>query len=190
MALRADGRSAWEAGDAGGRQLSRLAMAASGLGLLLATVPLAASGHHPGRSESAVIGDVRTVLSAQAAYQAANGGFFDSRLACLLGPADCVPGYPAKGPRFLDGNLASLESKNGYRRSLVPGSPAEGDDGVVSRSSARSFAYVAVPVEPGDTGLRGFCGDSSGTLCFTTDGSAPRLRPDGTCDLDSCSVLQ
>jgi hypothetical protein len=189
MALRAHGGAAREAKDAAERHLAGLAMAASALGFLLAMVPLSASGPHPGRSESAVIGDIRTVISAQAAYRAANGGFFDSRLDCLQSPAGCIPGYPDDGPRFLDGNLTSLEPKNGYQRSFVPGPAAEGDPAVISRSSTESYAYVAVPTDPGYSGVRGFCGDSSGAVCFTTDGVAPRIRPDGTCDPVTCSVL-
>jgi prepilin-type N-terminal cleavage/methylation domain-containing protein len=141
-------------------------------------------------NESATIGDIRTVISAQAAYRAANGGFFDSRLDCLQSPAGCIPGYPDDGPRFLDGNLTSLEPRSGYQRSFVPGPAAEGDPAVVSRSRTESYAYVAVPTDPGYSGVRGFCGDSSGAVCFTTDGVAPRIRPDGTCDPVTCSVLQ
>jgi len=171
------------------RESSAIALAL-GVFALLAMVPLSAFGPHPGRSESAVIGDIRTVLSAQAAYRAANGGFFDSRLDCLQSPAGCIPGYPDDGPRFLDGNLTSLEPRNGYQRSFVPGPAAEGDPAVVSRSRTESYAYVAVPTDPGYSGVRGFCGDSSGAVCFTTDGVAPRIRPDGTCDPVTCSVLQ
>jgi hypothetical protein len=189
MSVRARGRAAREAKDAAGQQLAGLAMAASALGFLLAMMPLSASSPHPGRSESVVIGDVRTVLSAQAAYQAANGGFFDSRLDCLRAPAGCIPAYPATGPRFLDETLSRLGPKSGYARSFVPGPPAEGDPAVVSRSSTGSYAYVAVPTEPGYSGVRGFCGDSSGVLCFTTDGRAPGVAA-GRCDLSTCEVLQ
>ncbi len=68
--------------------------------------------------------------------------------------------------------------KHGYRLTLRPG-PVPG-----------AFAWVAVPKEPGTSGVRGFCGDSGGVLCFTADGRAPRVRPDGSCDLATCGVLE
>jgi hypothetical protein len=191
MAVRAHGRAAREPKDAAGQRLAGLAVAASAVGFLLATLQLGASGpHHPERAESAVIGDIRTVVSAEAAYQAANGGFFEARLECLRAPGDCVPAYSADGPRLLDDTLSRLEPKNGYDRSFVPGPPAEGDATTVSRSSVRSYAYVAVPTRPGSSGVRGFCGDSNGAICFTADGVVPRVLPGGTCDLVTCTVLQ
>jgi hypothetical protein len=189
MAARAHRRAAGEPPDPGGRQLAWLAMAAGGLGFLLGLAPLMARGPHSGRSESAVIGDIRSVISAQAAYEAANGGFFDARLSCLKNPSACIPRYPENSPRFLDGGLAALEPKNGYDRSFVPGPPVEGDPAITSPSSTASYAYVAVPTEPGYSGVRGFCGDSSGVLCFTTDGRAPGVEA-GRCDLSTCSVLR
>jgi hypothetical protein len=49
-----------------------------------------------------------------------------------------------------------------------------------SLSSLKSYAYVAVPLEPGRTGYRGFCIDDSGALRFTRDGTAPPVV-DGRC---------
>jgi hypothetical protein len=34
---------------------------------------------------------------------------------------------------------------------------------------------VAVPVQQGQSGVRAFCGDASGRLCYTVDGSAPEV---------------
>lgn len=112
-------------------------------------------------NEAAAIGDVRTVLSAQAAYQGANRGFYGD-LPCLDAPAACIKGY--SGPRFLDAQLAALEVKSGYRRAFHPG-----PRGTRARS-VRSFAYTAVPVERGKTGVRSFCGESSGVIRFDPKG--------------------
>jgi hypothetical protein len=45
----------------------------------------------------------------------------------------------------------------------------------------KAFAYTATPVRPGQTGQRGFCGDSGGRLCVTPDGSEPPVK-DGRCE--------
>ncbi len=142
-------------------------------------------------NESATIGDIRTVISAQAAYQSSNGGFYGGDLECLATPSACIPGYPANGPTFLDSALASLSAKSGYSRKLYVSSvPVGGATGQpLSRSSVASYAYVAVPINRGQTGVRGFCGDASGVICYTPDGGAPRTR-NGTCDPSSCRRLQ
>jgi hypothetical protein len=194
MALRAHGRAAREGKDPGGQALAGLAMVGSGVGFLAAMLPLEASGPNHGRAEHAVIGDVRTVVSAQAAYREANQGFYDARLDCLAAPGTCIPAYPRNATPFLDASLASLGAKGGYMRTFVAGVPAgdaagEGGPELRSRTSVRSFAYVAVPVSPGFEGVRGFCGDSSGALCFTADGQAPGVGRDGRCDLSTCTVL-
>jgi hypothetical protein len=131
-------------------------------------------------NEAATIGDIRTVISAEAAYQSASGGSYGSP-PCLAAPTTCLPAY--SGPSFLDPDLASATVKNGYRRTFHAGPPsAAGPTG-----SLETFAYTAVPVEPGKTGSRGFCGDASGRICVTPHGSAPALAG-GLCD-PSCQEL-
>jgi hypothetical protein len=142
-------------------------------------------------NEAATIGDIRTVISAQAAYQSANTGFYDGRLACLARPAECVPGYA--GPAFLDAAIASGQAKSGYGREFVAGTAVDpssfGEGAAMSPSSVTGYAYVAWPVENGRTGTRAFCGDASGVICFTADGRRPLVN-DAACDLSSCTVLQ
>lgn len=142
-------------------------------------------------NESATIGDIRTVISAQTAYSAANGGHYEGRMPCLLVPSQgCIPGYSPNAATFLDSALVSLDAKNGYTRKLVQGPPPDGlDPQVSSPSSVASFAYLAVPVKQGNTGIRGFCGDASGTICSTPDGSEPTVVA-GTCDLSTCEMLR
>jgi hypothetical protein len=81
--------------------------------------------------------------------------------------------------------------KSGYRRTFVPGlpaSPASQAPGAPFLSRGiRDFAYVAVPESAGKTGVRGFCGDSSGRICYTTNGTAPLGH--GQCDAE-CTDLQ
>ncbi len=120
----------------------------------------------------------------------------EGRMECLGTPSQCIPNYPAAGSSFLDAQLTSLQPKSGYRHELRTGAAIEsvkpaGSElrGQVSPSSVKTFAYLAVPVQPGRTGIRAFCGDSNGIVCFTADGSEPRVT-DGTCDVSSCQVLQ
>jgi hypothetical protein len=139
--------------------------------------------------EAPWIGDTRTVISAQTAYAAANGGFYDARLQCLNEPSTCIPGYTRDAPVFLDPALASLQTKSGYKRFLYPGPPASRDDIAIAKASptsVRGFAYVAVPV---DTGLRAFCGDADGRICFTPNGAMPKVE-DGRCPVPACTILQ
>jgi hypothetical protein len=141
-------------------------------------------------NEAATIGDLRTMVSAQAAYTSANGGFHD-RPQCLVRPVDCIPGYPGTAPTFLDPTLFSSELRHGYRFRFVPGPEAPSEvmqRGEVSPSSLAGFAYVAEPAQPGQTGVRAFCAEASGVICFDPDGRLGEAS-DGTCPAD-CSPLQ
>jgi type IV pilus assembly protein PilA len=135
-------------------------------------------------NEAGAIGDTRTVISSQAVYANVNNGHYDS-LECLSAPANCLPGY--QGPTILPIELAATE-KTGYRRTLHLGAPAGDLTGTMSRTSVQSFAYVAVPITPNQTGVRAFCGDESGVICFTSDGSTPGVA-DGRC-AQPCNILQ
>jgi prepilin-type N-terminal cleavage/methylation domain-containing protein len=146
-------------------------------------------------NESATIGDIRTLISAQAAYQSANGGWYDGNLLCLTAPfAGCIPNYPTNSPTFLDSQLSSQLSKSGYDRSFLGGTvPANPNLAISSASSVTSFVYWATPTSQGQTGVRGFAGDASGLLCFSTNGA--QAATTGTVGLDTsnaatCSVLQ
>src|SRR5689334_13847726 len=74
-------------------------------------------------NESATLGDIRTLISAQAAYQSANSGLYDGALTCLCQPSNaaCIPSYPANAPTYLDSQLAVQLSKSGYNRSFQAG---------------------------------------------------------------------
>ena len=85
-------------------------------------------------NEAATIGDIRAIISAQAQYQSANGGFYD-RLECLA-----------------------------------------------------AYAIVAVPATRNQTGVRSFCGDATGRICYEPDG-ADIAVVDGVCPSD-CDDLR
>lgn len=138
-------------------------------------------------NEASAIGDTRTVISAEAAYAYANAGHYDS-LECLARPAGCIPGYAAGQPTFIGPELLA-STRGGYRRTFHPGEPAEsaGRGTAYSPSSVQSFAYVSEPLTRGQTGVRAFCGDSSGVVCQSRDGRMPPVA-EGRCPAD-CDPL-
>jgi len=125
-------------------------------------------------NESATIGDVRTVISGQAAYQSRNGGFYTDSFSCLNVPSGCIPSYVATAPTFLDSNIAALTGKSGYNRTTPSFGPPPAVIPITSDpNSVASYVYTASPINVGQTGVRGFGGDSSGIVCFSPAGVAP-----------------
>jgi hypothetical protein len=120
-------------------------------------------------NEAAAIGDLRTVTSAQAAFQAANKGSYGD-LPCLSQPSTCLKGYA--GPQFLDEELTSLRTKSGYLRAFHPGPPAR-----ARPRSLQAWAYTAWPAEPAKTGVRSFCTDANGVIRFDPKGG--EIKPVG-----------
>ena len=138
-------------------------------------------------NEAQAIGDIRTVISAEVAYAASNGGQFD-QLECLAKPRECIPGYPPEGPVFLSEIPPAMQA--GYHREFEVGMPADGSEVAfanLSPSSVQSFVFLAYPESP-STGTRGFCGDYTGRICVTVDGSRPSVV-DGLCD-PACIPLE
>jgi hypothetical protein len=163
--------------------MPQLLLAASPLvvGLLLAAAPESPESDPAliERNEAAAIADLKTIMSAEAAYQVANAGFYD-KPPCLLMPSSCIPGYPAQAPPFLDEALASLTIKDGYGRAFMASPPVPERGTAASPSSVGGYAVILWPAEVGKTGRRAFCGAADGVICFTSDGRMPRLV-DGRC---------
>ena len=133
--------------------------------------------------------NVRTVLLAGKTYAASNGSLF-GELACLTKPASCGSAYPADAPFPLDPTYAWEGVKLGYHRRFHPGPKADDEEAQHARAapgSLKAFAYTTAPVKAGETGLRAFCGDSSGRFCVTKDGREPPVRA-GRCD--PCQKLE
>jgi type IV pilus assembly protein PilA len=149
-------------------------------------------------NESATIGDIRTVISSQAAFQSANGGWYAGSLSCLSDPSGdpvaCIPSYPTSAPTFLDSSIAPTAgvplSKSGYDREFQPGvAPTQLNTNVSGTDSVSGYVYLASPVTQGQTGVRGFGGDASGVLCFTADGTAPTTNANDLLDTTACNIL-
>jgi type IV pilus assembly protein PilA len=179
----------------GGQGLAVGALVAGGVCLLFC-IPIVAAIMIPSllrarvsANEARAIGDVRTMISAEAGYAAANGGLYD-KPECLAGPRECIPNYPATGATFLDRDLLANDIRSGYTRRFYPGPPASQADmrgGAVSPSSLKTFAYVALPSDSGRSGVRTFCGDDTGRVCATYD-SRPLQVEGGRCPT-SCTDL-
>ena len=124
-------------------------------------------------NESAAIGNIRTMISAEVTYQAVSGGQSFGTVECLKAPQSCVSGYA--GSSFLLSDFVCPGEKNGYRYDLAlsPGGDA--------------FALTAVPVKRGETGKRSFCGDDQGTVCQYGDGRAPGVVG-GRCPSDCVPI--
>lgn len=117
-------------------------------------------------NEASVIGDIRTVISSEAAYHAASGGHYGI-LPCLSTPANpgCIPGYAPTAPTFLDPVIATIAGlgipKNGYvRMAWYAGvGPSAGD--------RDTYCYQGRPAAVNRTGVRSLAGDSSGSIAGT-----------------------
>lgn len=139
-----------------------------------AAVSLGARSPDMRSNERDALGTIRVLQSSEVAYASSNSGAFGS-ISCLASPTAC--GFEPGTTSFIDSQLAALAPSMGYARSFVPGAPAVGSP---DRHGIRTFAVTAVPVKPGETGRRGFCGDDTGVVYYTTDGSAPAVQ-DGRC---------
>ena len=142
-------------------------------------------------NEAAVLEDIRKVIAGQAAYRAANHGFYDSALSCLTLPSNaaCIPSYPPSAPTFLDSRLASLNVKSGYFRSFTAGPELPGVPGHASASSVTTYRYDAWPRIVGHDGVRAFAADATGRICFTSGGTPVGQVSEGKLD-PSCSTLE
>ena len=135
-------------------------------------------------NEAATMADIRAVIQAEAELQKLNDGYFGPPR-CLLAPSQCVPshsGPPLVDPAVMPGSASGSgprPARNGYVRAFHLGPPASG--GPVPDGRLMAVAYTAVPEKVGQSGVRGFCGDTTGRICFTTDGSEPEVT-DGVCD--------
>jgi len=135
-------------------------------------------------NESATQGDIRTIVSASAAYEGSSGGNgYASNPNCLSTPsgANCIPGYSANAPTFLDSNLAQVNlTKSGYFRTYGPSAASVG-------VGASTYCYQAQPSLLNRTGTRSFGGDSSGVLAGTQ--GSPSCCGAGALVLAVCPAL-
>jgi type IV pilus assembly protein PilA len=141
-------------------------------------------------NESGMIGDIRTVISGEAAFQSANSGFYGA-ITCLGTTAQvavCIPGYT--GPSFLDAQIintaATPGTKSGYTRSFVEDPTAA--TGTDSADDILGFCYQGTPASA-QGGVRAFGGDSSGVVGQNAS-AANCCGAAGSLDVTVCPALR
>jgi len=141
-------------------------------------------------NESAAVGEIRIVVTAEETFARQNGGFYEE-LGCLMAPPQCRPDQLGAMPPVLDSQTFGREARHGYHFRFFPGAkpaPAVSDPTLVSPIGLVGYAYVAMPAQAGRTGIRSFCGDSSGVVCVLERPDDPALEQ-GACPVESCTPL-
>jgi hypothetical protein len=159
-----------------GSRALRLALGASVLlGVLVLTTARVGRRDSP---ESAVIGGLRAVISAQHEYASHNDTYCGT-LECLAVPA------PGRQTPYVSPDVRAWLARRGYLLEFYAGpregGPRSGSPGV------RDFAVVAVPVGPDRAARRAFCADA-GSVIYVTHGTAPRVEA-GRC-VERANTLQ
>jgi prepilin-type N-terminal cleavage/methylation domain-containing protein len=133
-------------------------------------------------NEAGMIGDVRTVISGEAAYQSANSGFY-GQISCLgTGTSTCISGYA--GPTFLDAVIAGLQVKSGYFRSFTGLTAAGAPTGGLN-----AFCYQGTPASA-QGGVRSFGGDGSGVVGQSNNSTNCCETTGSTLITTTCQVLR
>lgn len=135
-------------------------------------------------NESAMIGDTRSVISAEAAFHSANSAFYGA-ITCLNQPSLCITLYPASGPTFLDPTMSNLQTKSGYARSFS-GDPSNVPAGIIGLNT---YCYQGSPASV-QGGVRSFGGDSSGIVYTTNTSGANCCLAGGIADNTLCPALR
>jgi prepilin-type N-terminal cleavage/methylation domain-containing protein len=119
--------------------------------------------------ESAAMGSLRAINSAQAAYFASAGGGYASLLATLATPCSGSP------QAFISPDLATDPSyKSGYRLTLQAATGAvAGPLDCNGTQTQTAFYTTAVPISAGVTGRRAFASSTTNVLFVDSSGVAP-----------------
>jgi prepilin-type N-terminal cleavage/methylation domain-containing protein len=129
-------------------------------------------------NETSVIGSMRAVNSAQAAFAAAAGqGGYSEDFATL------VQACPGGTHGFISPDLAGDPAqKSGYIVTLGPGSNGAGPNDCHGQPTSVSYYLSAVPITIRLTGHRAFASTSPGVIYFDPNGVAPteaQMQPNG-----------
>lgn len=159
------------------RALSARALAIAATVILSAWSSATLMRAHTSLIESGLLGDLRELHTAQEAYRASNGGHYEGRIECLSAPVPCLgEGEPVLRPEVARRLLIRDPSFYRFQLDVPPSLTADERSrrGARSSTSVTAYALRATPVQPGTTGFRSFCVDSTGRLCFNRQGA---VRP-------------
>jgi type IV pilus assembly protein PilA len=120
-------------------------------------------------NETAVLGSMRAVNSAQAAYAgAASAGGYAVNFTVL------VQACPGSNQGFISPDLAGDPAqKSGYSVTLAPGTMGAGPTDCNGQATSVGYYLTAQPITIGLTGHRGFASTSPGVIYFTPTGVPP-----------------
>jgi hypothetical protein len=167
-----------------GAALGRIGLAVFVLGMAVAVISIPMCIRMPAW-ESMALGDIRTVVSGQSAYQSANLGY--GTLDCLVKPESCNPGY--NGPAFLEPTLLEPKRRRLYTFTFHPG-PAVDEAVAKEKGAARGllqrYAYSASSEEPEYFPF--LCGDDTGRICRMRDAAEVKVT-DARCP-EACQTIQ
>jgi hypothetical protein len=135
-------------------------------------------------NEAMAVNDLRTLITGEMLFMSLAEGAY-GEFKCLNRPSDCIVGIPEE--QMLDKSYLATD-RNGYRRRFHGGEAVTNAKAKNTPSGfVKTFAFTAVPITPGETGIRSFCGDHTGKVCVRTDGSEPPVKG-GACALP-CTEL-
>jgi type IV pilus assembly protein PilA len=137
-------------------------------------------------NEAGAIGNLRTIISAEVAYQSVNAGYYDVP-DCLTAPASaqCLASNAPPTP-FLSPEVVFDVPKTGYVLRFYPGETVSAPG--ASPSSLTAFAVVASPASA-QGGVRTFCADSTGVVSVCAPSTVGVGGAGGACP-EICSPLR
>ncbi len=120
-------------------------------------------------NETATLGSMRAVNTAQAAYAAAAAqGAYATSFGVL------IQSCPSSTQGFISPDLAADPGhKSGYLIELGPGTLGSGPTDCNGTATSLGYYLTAVPITINLTGNRGFASTSPGVVFFTVTGLAP-----------------
>jgi type IV pilus assembly protein PilA len=117
-------------------------------------------------NESAAVGSLRTIISANATYESSYGHSYAGSLTILGGPATAAP--TCVQANLVDEVLGQdPANKSGYAYVYAPGGADPGDNGAGGAAvcgSVLSFGITSTPQQYNSTGTRSFFTDQSGVI--------------------------
>lgn len=135
-------------------------------------------------NEAMAVTDLRTLMTAETLFMSLTMGSY-GEYRCLHRPADCIKDIPEEP--MLDKSYLAIE-RNGYRRKFHAGEKVTDNPRGKGIPYLKTYAFTTVPIVPGETGVRSFCGDHTGRVCVITDGSQPAVTG-GSC-ANPCTELK